>query len=180
MFVFSFFLFCWFSAYLHLSRAPIVLHFTAPSHAALHGTKPRSLLDKAYFGYEDGQQEPDSTGRALLYLYPNNFLVDTTTAADYERVIGRDDLESNCLYILVTAKRLQLYAWIGRNFNPPGGEPQEQFALDALKAFQKLHPQLFANVVSSNVKHTVVNDSGGGGSTAATENFWTELDASRV
>jgi hypothetical protein len=31
--------------------------------------------------------------RATLYLYPNNFLVDTLTASDFERLYSADELE---------------------------------------------------------------------------------------
>ena len=47
------------------------------------------------------------------------------------------------MYLLVSEKKEQLFAWVGRNFSPPAGEPKDQFALDAMKAFRKLHQPLF-------------------------------------
>ena len=104
------------------------------------------------------------------------------------------------MYLLVSEKRDQLFAWIGRNFrfvchldeslfqlfvtdlilrscdldstaharahSPPAGEPKDQFALDAMKTFRKLHQQLLVAAP----KLTTVHD---GGANLA---FWDEFD----
>ena len=37
--------------------------------------------------------QPSDVARAQLYLYPNNILVDTATAADFERISDPDELD---------------------------------------------------------------------------------------
>jgi hypothetical protein len=113
------------------------------SASVLYAKKPASLLNRAFVEEDSSQSDGE---RALLYLYPNNFLIDTVTAADFERVFVSEpeELEENCLYILVSSRRDQLFAWLGREFTPPSGAPGVQFAMDALKSFKKLQQHLFA------------------------------------
>ena len=61
--------------------------------------------------------------------------------------------------MLVSDKKDRLFAWVGRDFNPPGGEPKEQFALDACKVFRKLHPHIFRSTPKTIVVHEAGGDS---------------------
>jgi hypothetical protein len=113
------------------------------SAAVLYSKKPASLLNRAFVDDESSKSDSE---RALLFLYPNNFLIDTVTAADFERVFVSEpeELEENCLYILVSARRDNLFAWLGKEFSPPGGAPAAQFAMDALKCFKKQQQHYFS------------------------------------
>ena len=62
------------------------------------------FLKKIVFSFDIDRDLVEDLGiqsdspRATLYLYPNNFLIDTITASDFERVYS-DELE-RCIVVL--------------------------------------------------------------------------------